>query len=140
MTDFSDFIFLMGAMIVFSLLTLQTNQMFQMNNRLQINGEIEYNGISIAQDQIDQMRWIQSESDFNDYVSTFPDSVPLTIQGTTLYYNVDIAAADISIPGSNVENKRVTVSVTNDFLKNSANNSSNDRSVQLEFIKSFNTN
>lgn len=132
MNDYSDLIFLMGAMIVFSLLSLQVSRTFQMNNRIQMEAEIEYNAVSIAQNEIDRVRWINSESDLNNHVSTYPKEVPLAVNGDTLFYDVGINTSDVSIPNSNVDNKQVTVEVTNEYLE-----SNNGSGVQLQFIKSF---
>lgn len=138
MTDYSDIIFLMGAIVIFSLLSLQTTRTFQLNNRLQMNGELEYSAISIAQDQVDKMRWMQNQTAFNNFVSNFPQSVPLTIQGNTLNFNVDVTVQNITLPNSNVTNQRVTVTVTNDYLKTNHQAAPGSQEIQLEFLKSFN--
>lgn len=137
MNDYSDIIFLMGAMIIFSLLTLQTTRTFQLNNRLQMNGELEYSAISIAQDQVDKMRWMQNQTAFNNFVSNFPQTVPLTVQGNTLDFNVDVTVQNIALPNSNVPNRRVTVTVTNDYLKTNQQAAPGSQEIQLEFLKSF---
>lgn len=133
MNDYSDLILLMGAMIIFSLLSLQVSRTFQMNNQIQMEAEIEYNAISIAQNEIDRVRWINSESDLNNHVNSYPKEVPLAVNGDTLFYDVEVNTSDISIPDSNVDNKQITVEVTNEYLK-----SNNGSGVQLQFIKSFN--
>ncbi len=137
MNDYSDIIFLMGAMIIFSLLTLQTTRTFQLNNRMQMNGELEYSAISIAQDQVDKMRWMQNQTAFNNFVSNFPQTVPLTVQGNTLDFNVDVTVQNITLPNSNVPNRRVTVTVTNDYLKTNQQAAPGSKEIQLEFLKSF---
>jgi nitrate reductase cytochrome c-type subunit len=137
MNDYSDIIFLMGAMIIFSLLTLQTTRTFQLNDRLQMNGELEYSAISMAQDQVDKMRWIQNQTAFNNYVSNFPQTVPHTIQGNTLNYDVDVTTQNIALPNSNVSNQRVTVTVTNDYLKTNQQAAPGSKEIKLEFLKSF---
>lgn len=138
MDSYYDIIYLMGAMLVFSLLTIQTNRMFQINNRIQINSEIEYNAISVAQDQIDKLRWIKNEGDFNSFVNDFPKDIPMAFEEETLYFNVDIQAKDANIPGSNIINKHITVSVTNKYLKTNESEDPGSTAVKLEFIKSFN--
>jgi len=138
MNDYSDIILLMGAMIVFSLLSIQTSRLFQMNNRMQINGEIEYNAVSIAQDQIDKLQWIKNKSGFNSFVDTFPKDVPVANEGDTLFYHVDVETSAITIPHSNIDNKQVNVTVTNDYLKTNEQEAAGTRAVRLQFIKSFN--
>jgi carotenoid cleavage dioxygenase-like enzyme len=132
MNDYSDIIFLMGAMVIFSLLSMNTSRMFQMNNRVQMEAEIEYHAVSIAQNEIDRVRWIESESAFDNHVTnSFPKEVPIAINNDTLFYDVGMDVTDINISGSNTTNKKATVTVTNKFLK------TNNTGVKLEFIKSF---
>lgn len=128
----------MGGMIIFSLLSLQTNRLFQLNNRIQLNGELEYNAVSIAQDEIDQLRWIKSESAFNSHLSSYPKQVPLVIDDDTLQYDVDINASSMTIPGSTLNNKKVSVTVSNEFLKTNSDDDPGERFIRLQFIKSFN--
>ncbi|MEL7834055.1 hypothetical protein [Fodinibius sp. Rm-B-1B1-1] len=109
-----------------------------MNNQVQINAEIEYHAVSIAQNEIDQIKWIKSESALNDHLNKFPQKVPLTVGNDTLFYNVNIDIADITIPNSNIKNKKVSVRVSNKFLKNNSNNNKGNRNIELGFIKSFN--
>lgn len=98
MNDYSDVILLMGAMIVFSLLTIQANRTFQLNNRMQINGEIKYNAISIAQDHLDKVKWINSESELDSFINSFPKVVSTPIGNGTMDYTVDLTSSDITIP------------------------------------------
>ena len=132
MNDYSDLIYLMGAMIVFSLLSLQTSRIFQMNNRVQMEAEIEYHAVSIAQNEIDKVRWIESETAFDSHANnSFPKEVPLAINNDTLFYDVGMDVSNTNISGSNTINKEVTVTVTNKFL------ATNNAGVKLRFIKSF---
>lgn len=119
-------------MVIFSLLSMNTSRMFQMNNRVQMEAEIEYHAVSIAQNEIDRVRWIESESAFDNHVTnSFPKEVPIAINNDTLFYDVGMDVTDINISGSNTTNKKATVTVTNKFLK------TNNTGVKLEFIKSF---
>lgn len=137
MGDYSDLIFLVGAIIVFSMLSLQASRTFQLNNLVQINAEIEYNAVSIAQNEIDQIRWIKSASVFNSHVNSFPKQVPLIVENDTLWFTVELEASDFSIPNTDVTNKKVTVTVYNEYLKTNRNDSAGDRFIQLQYIKSF---
>lgn len=137
MNDYSDIIYLIGAMVIFSLLSLQTNQIFNLNERIQLNSELEYNAVSIAQDQVDQIRWIGTQTQLNNYVSTFPQTKSLAIENDTLFYNVDVTSSNMSLPNSNVTNQKITITVTNDFLKTHTNDAAGQRSVKLQYFKSF---
>lgn len=127
----------MGAMIIYSMLSMQTSRMFQLNNRVQINSEIEYNAVSIAQNEIDQLRWVKNEEDFDNYVDDFPTEKFLTVGNDTLVYTVDVNSSNINIPGSNITNKNITVTVTNEYLNNINGENSDDHFVKLQLIKSF---
>lgn len=133
MNAYSDLIYLMGAMIVFSLLSIQTSRLFQMNTQMQMEAEIEYNAISVAQNQIDKMKWIKTQSKLNAFANAFPKKMPLPVKDDTLYYNTDVRIQDMTIAGSTVQNKKVTVSVTNKYLQMGSN------TVKLQFVKSFDT-
>ncbi|MBO6586098.1 MAG: hypothetical protein JJ953_08350 [Gracilimonas sp.] len=60
MTDFSDIIYLGAAMVVFSLLTMNTSRSFQVTLDTMIRSELEYRAISAAQEEIDAIRWVQA--------------------------------------------------------------------------------
>lgn len=137
MNDYSDLIYLMGAMIIYSMLSMQTSRMFQLNNRVQIKAEIEYNAVSIAQNEIDQLRWVKNEEDFDNYVDDFPTEKFLAVGNDSLVYTVNINSSNINIPGSNITNKNVTVTVTNEYLNNINGENSDDHFVKLQLIKSF---
>lgn len=137
MESYYDIIYLMGAMLIFSLLTIQTNRMFQINNRIQINSEIEYNAISVAQDQIDKIRWHRTENKFNEFANDFPKEVPVIFEEETLYFDVSLTVEDVAIENSNVTNKLVTISVTNEYLKTNEDEDAGSTAVKMQFIKSF---
>ena len=60
MNDFSDIIYLGAAMVVFSLLTLNTSRSFQVTVDTMVRSELEYRAISAAQEEIDAIRWVQA--------------------------------------------------------------------------------
>ena len=133
MNDYSDLIYLMGAMIIFSLLSVQTTRLFQINSKMQVRGEITYNAISIAESQIEKVRWLKTEGSLYSYANSFPKQVPLVISGDTLLYTAKMQVRDASLASANIDSKKVTVSVTNEFMKNNASQSA----VELQFLKSF---
>ncbi|TYP95656.1 hypothetical protein LX73_0971 [Fodinibius salinus] len=135
MNDFSDLIMLMGAMILFSLLTIQTSRLFLVNNQTQIDEEIKHYAISVAQDHVDRARWIKGESSLNNYVSSYPKQVSVSTDDGSTEFTVSLDSKDINIPGSNVTNKQLTVTVRSNFLEQSE--SMNSKPVELQLIKSF---
>ncbi len=60
MNDFSDIIYLGAAMVVFSLLTMNTSRSFQVTMDTMVRSELEYRAISAAQEEIDAIRWVQA--------------------------------------------------------------------------------
>lgn len=136
MSSYADLIYLMGAMLVFSLLTIQTNRMFHIYNRIQVNSEIEYHAISVAQEIVDKVRWM-NESDFNSYKNSFPKDVSVAFDEETLDFNVDLATAPVTDPtldaDGNIQNIKVTLTITNKYLKTT----NGDRFIKFEFMKSF---
>jgi hypothetical protein len=136
MSNYADLIYLMGAMLVFSLLTIQTNRMFHIYNRIQVNSEVEYHAISVAQEIVDKIQWMK-EQEFNSYKNTFPKEVPVVFDEETLYFNVDLTTAPVENPtldaDGNVQNTKITLTVTNEYLKTT----NGDRFIKFEFMKSF---
>lgn len=60
MSDYSDIIYLGAAMVVFSLLTMNTSRSFQVTIDTMVRSELEYRAISAAQEEIDAIRWVNS--------------------------------------------------------------------------------
>ncbi len=60
-----------------------------------------------------------------------------TVGTDTLVYTVDVNSSNINIPGSNITNKKVTVTVTNEYLNNINGENSGDHFIKLQLIKSF---
>jgi hypothetical protein len=56
MNDTSDLIFLMAAMVLFSVMVMNSNRLFVRNATMMVESEIEYSAISIAQSIIDEAR------------------------------------------------------------------------------------
>lgn len=84
MSDFSDIVLLMGAMVAFSLLSATTARTFQSTTDSMVRAELEYRAIATAQGIIDEARWISDEdkvftnSGTNSFFKDYPKSVTLT--------------------------------------------------------------
>ena len=52
----SDLILLMGAMVIFSLITISANGFFLRNNIIQVNSELNFTAVSLAQNVINKAR------------------------------------------------------------------------------------
>lgn len=138
MNDYSDIIFLMGAMIIFSMLTLNTAIYFRTAEQLQYQNTIQYNGIAIAQDKIEELRWIADEQRFksNSYSfleGDYPATVTQVFGSSGEYemdYSIDIDIVSTSVSGSNARNYSITVFVSNEYL-------AENQTITMQYIKSF---
>lgn len=138
MNDYSDIIYTMGALIIFSMLSMQAARMMVQSDQLQVEAEIEYNAVALAQDFIDQIKWVDTEAELNAKIASFPQSVDTPIGNGTLTYYVDFDIQDAPLPDSNVENKIVTVSIKNKYLgRNTATDEASSVTIQHQFLKSF---
>lgn len=138
MNDYSDIIYTMGALIIFSMLSLQATRMLVQSDQLQVESEIEYNAVALAQDFIDQIKWVDSEAELDAKIASFPKSVDANIGDGTLTYYVSFDVHDIIIPDSNVNNKLVTVSIKNKYLgRNAETDEESSVTIQQNFVKSF---
>lgn len=79
MSNYSDILFLTGAMIVFSMLTLNTALNFQSTSRTVYQTDIEHRAITLAQDEIESIRWAsEDELDPNDSNYIYDGQSPVT--------------------------------------------------------------
>lgn len=56
MNDMSDVLYVMAAVVLFSILANNSNAAFVRNSTLQVESELEYNAIAVAQSFIDEAR------------------------------------------------------------------------------------
>lgn len=137
MSDYSDLIYLMAAMIIYSILALNAAHYFRINEQFQYQSEIQYNAIAVAQDVIDEIRWINDINKFDENSGQFiGDDYPKTIEFSvgnneySLDYEVDIIVSDTNVTGSNAVNKLVKIIVTNEYLPE-------NQRTQMNYVKSF---
>jgi hypothetical protein len=137
MSDYSDLIFLTGAMIVFSMLSMNTTRNFQSTAQRIYQTDIEYRALSLAQDEIEVVRWAKEKhlnpDDGNNYLY---DDDP--VQRTIYYGNSDQYSETFELKRSSlrIENSsdmrryRVQVIVESDAVTPAISDT-------LEYIKSF---
>lgn len=135
MNDYSDLIYLMAAMIIFSMLSLNAAYFFNINEQFQYQSDIEYNGIAIAQDILEQVRWIQNKNLLDTGRSAcicndYPKTITLSVDDYELDFTADISIKDTSISGSAAINRIVEVSVSNQYLPHAQN-------IRMRYLKSF---
>lgn len=63
MNDYSDIFYLIGAMLVFSMLTLNTANSFLRTSQTTLQSDVEYRVIALAQDEIDQVKLLSRDKE-----------------------------------------------------------------------------
>lgn len=141
MNDYTDLIYLMAAMLIFSILSMQVNGSIFRNNVIQMQSGIEYKAITHAQDYADQIQWLRSVNELDAFANAFPRTDEVIFdedEEMTLPFLVDIVVADTVLQDSNVINKHVTINVRSVYLDNQNNPSFVSDGITTEFIKNFN--
>ena len=126
MFDYSDTIYTMAAMVIFSILALNTNQIMLRNNLIQQETELEFSGITYAQQLVEQLRFrtFQEIGDMNgDTLSTTTEYGPLF---AAIQVNF-VAKNNTETVLSDSDHRRVRIRVSSPFMPNT---------VQMEFVKS----
>jgi hypothetical protein len=85
MNDMSDVLYVMAALVLFSILATNSNAAFVRNANLQVESELEFNAIAVAQSIIDEAR--VKAFDENDIVNNpneLDDEMPVFSQPSVL--------------------------------------------------------
>lgn len=137
MSDYSDLIFLTAAMVIFGMLTVNTAASFRNTSDTMIRSDLEYRAMSIAQDEIENIRWIVDHNLLNEYSSDFlykNDPVQRTVEyGSSNQYS---EAFTVERKSTRIENSasqrryKVVINVKSDALNP-------EISASMEFIKTF---
>jgi hypothetical protein len=126
MNDYSDILFLVGAVAIYSVLTINTNRAMLTNSRTLTTTEMEYGAVSVAQNIIEKARWMK----YDDITET--NKQHLVNLNTNPNYNVAVEVDQITLNGSDKSNREITIKVTSNYMGNRSNNSS---SVTMRYIK-----
>ena len=152
MNDYSDLMLAMGAMVIFSILLMNTNRSLLRSDTMQVETELEHTAISLAQGVIDEMR-VSYEAiepgspNYGQSVAASRSSNPnfdyddgvvsITWPEETVYgeyevevklYHVERDFPDVIYSGvSPQDHQRMDVSVSSAFLSNT---------ITLSYIKS----
>lgn len=128
MTGRSDLFMVLGAVVLFSILLLNINGFLFNNQKSKTTSEIEYNGIALAQDIIDQARW-KSFDELTQYEGY--SAVDSTESGV---YNISADVVYMDPTSTKTKGKsysvsdyrKLTITVTNKLLS---------YPIQLSYIK-----
>ncbi|REL24798.1 hypothetical protein DYD21_16690 [Rhodohalobacter sp. SW132] len=136
MSDYSDIIFLMGAIIMFSFLTMSVNRTILMNEMNRVGHQTDYYALSVAQETIDEIRWIRSESALNQKLNEFPKVIEYRAdsdQAGSIPFTVDLFETTASIENDDIRSIELRIDVSSDF----GIGGEGGNPVQLLFTKSF---
>lgn len=137
MSDYSDIIYLTVAMVVFSMLTMNTARSFQYTADTLVRADLEYRATALAQDHIDQVRWETNENrldpDHSDYMfDSYPETETITYGSSDEYseqFQVDGESLLIE-DTADMKRYRVTITTSSSYLDPEVK-------VSLQFIKSY---
>lgn len=137
MTDYSDIITLMGAIVVFSTLSLHVNRTMLQNNLLSDRAEVDYHAVTVAQEILEEIRWVTSAADLNDFADDYPMVVNFTTDsesGDFIPYEVDINLANGPYDDENVTSFFVTLEISSEYMTSGVDG----EPITLTVTKSFN--
>ncbi|MAL16714.1 MAG: hypothetical protein CL670_08935 [Balneola sp.] len=138
MNDISDILFLSAAMVIFSMLTINTTRSFQSTSNTVVRSDLEYRAISIAQDEIDDIRWAPEE-EIDPYGVDYLYGGNDEVITKSIEYGFDdeysesfeITRSSTQIENSSDQNRyKVTILVESE-------NANPAVSVQMEYIKTY---
>lgn len=136
MADYSDLFFLMGAIIMFSFLTMSVNRTLLMNDMNRVGHETNYYALSVAQESIDELRWITTEADLDSELATYPKIVKYkndSDSGGAIPFEVDINKTTSAIENDDIRSVDLIIQVSSEFGVGGENSSP----VRLAYTKSF---
>lgn len=133
MADYSDLIALIGAMVIFSFLSRNASYMFYQSDTVFFQSDVEYEAIALAQSIMDEVKWTQSDSELNTLANKY-DGKTETISVKDGEYQIDyyisMTVDHISLDGSIVKNRLVTLIITSDYLPE-------ETQINFKYIKNF---
>lgn len=137
MNDYSDIIILMGAMLLFSVMSLQVNRTLLINNIISDSAEIDYLAVTAAQGIIDDVRSITSEDDLFSFADDYPLMLNYSVNNQTassIPLNVDVTIESGKFDIGDISSFQVNVKVNSVYMTTGENG----RPIILSINKSFN--
>ncbi|MBO6524748.1 MAG: hypothetical protein JJ971_13035 [Balneolaceae bacterium] len=137
MASYVEIIYLSVAMIIFSMLSMNTARNFNSSRTSIYRTEVEYRAIAVAQDELDKVQWIYDDSELDpDDGSYVYQNYPLTethTYGSSDQYSDDFvvyASSELIEDTGSQKRYQVTVSVLNE-------NVSPEVFITLDYVKSY---
>jgi hypothetical protein len=136
MADYSDVIFLMGAMVMFSFLTLSVNRTLLMNEMNRVGHETDYYALTVAQESVDELRWVNTEADLDAELNDYPKTINYkndSSKDASIPFTVDITKTTSVMDNDDIRSVELLVSVSSDY----GVGGEGSNPVQLRYTKSF---
>lgn len=107
-----------------------------MNDMNRVGHETDYHALSVAQERIDELRWIRSESDLDQELNEYPKTIQYKIDSDvsgTIPFDVDINKTTATIENDDIRSVELRIDVSSDF----GVGGEGGNPVHLIFTKSF---
>lgn len=120
MNSYAEIIYLTAAMMIFSLLVVNTGKTFNNSRSSIYRAEAEYRAIAVAQDELDKVQWIYDDTELDpasgDYVYSSYPVVENHVYGSSNQYSdsFTINSSSVLIADTGTQKRyQVTVKVVN---------------------------
>lgn len=137
MQSYSDIFFLGAAMVLFSMLSMNTARNFNQIREAFYRGEAEYRAIAVAQDEIDKVQWIYNDDDldpdsFTYVYEDYPKKEVHTYGSSDQYSDTLLVFGNSTLIGDTGSQKRYQVSISVLIERTDP-----DVFVTLDYVKSY---
>tara|TARA_Y100001935_G_scaffold255672_1_gene271227 strand:+ start:32421 stop:32840 length:420 start_codon:yes stop_codon:yes gene_type:complete len=137
MSSYAEIIFLTAAMMVFSMLAINTSRSYNQSRQTLYRAEAEYRAIAIAQDELDKVQWIYAEEELDPddgrYIySDYPKTITYNY-GSSDQYSDDFylyAESEMIEDDGSIRRYQVGVTVVNTTFDP-------DIFITLNYVKSY---
>jgi hypothetical protein len=137
MSSYAELTYLIGAMIIFGFLSLNTARSFNSNRQAIYQAEAEYRAIAVAQDELDKVQWIYDSDELDpnsgDYVyASYPINEVHNYGSSDQYSSTFIinGTSELIEDTGSMKKYQVTVTVLNQ-------NVTPEVFITLEYVKSY---
>jgi hypothetical protein len=137
MSSYAELTYLIGAMVIFGFLSLNTARSFNSNRQAIYQAEAEYRAIAVAQDELDKVQWIYDSDELDqssgNYVySSYPIEEVHNYGSSDQYSSTFIinGTSELIEDTGSMKKYQVTVSVLNQ-------NVTPEVFITLEYVKSY---
>ncbi len=104
---------------MFSFLTMSVNRTMLMNDLNKDGHESNYYALSVAQERIDEVRWLQNQTQLNQYLDEFPKTIEYDLdsdQPGGIPFEVDITQHTTALENNDIRSVELQIDVTSDYM------------------------